>query len=498
MAAPAWGSASETHSTGANITAPAPASTAQNDLLLAFVFVDLNTPTVTTVGSGYSLTAGPEQGSAGDERIWVYQKLAGASEGNTTWGLSVTNRAWSVIICRITGNDTTTPVNASATRSGTSSASQAVAQPTTTVADCLIVAFISNDQTAVTPPWYTPPSGTLTWTERLDNENTNSNEAYAVATAVLASASQVPADTWTLTAADSTPHITVAVAPGSSATPKAGDDAGSGADTSSVAPAVTGTEIGTGTDTASTTAAATASDVAAGVDSAVVESVPDPKAGTDTGAGTDTASLTNAAAADDAAAGADTGAVSTAVAATDIGGGTDAGSLTASPTGAETSSGSDTGALGATLSASDVGTGVDSASVVDVGGNDKTGSDLSAADDTASAAASVAASDTATATDSAVVTVILTGTDTASAADLAALAAQVSASDLAAALDAGTQADTGGRDITVEAVLAASAWEAVINPDPSEASSTDGTLLAAQINPPTFEAATGPATWEAT
>jgi len=218
MAAPAWGTSSATHSAGADITAPAPASTAQNDLLLAFLFVDQNTQTVTTVGSGYSLTAGPEQGSAGDERIWVYQKLAGASEGDTTWGLSTTNRAWSVIICRITGNDTTTPVNASATRSGTSSASQAVAQPTTTVADCLIVAFISNDQTAVTPPWYTEPSGTLTWTERLDGENANSNQAFAVATAVLASASQVPADTWTLTSADSTPHITVAVAPASSGT----------------------------------------------------------------------------------------------------------------------------------------------------------------------------------------------------------------------------------------------------------------------------------------
>jgi len=423
MAAPAWGSASETHSTGANITAPAPASTAQNDLLLAFVFVDLNTPTVTTVGSGYTLTAGPEQGSAGDERIWVYQKLAGASEGNTTWGLSVTNRAWSVIICRIAGNDTTTPVNASATRSATSSASQAVAQPTTTVADCLIVAFISNDQTAVTPPWYTPPSGTLTWTERLDNENTNSNEAYAVATAVLASASQVPADTWTLTAADSTPHITVAVAPGSSATPKAGDDTGSGADTSSVAPAVSATETGIGAD---------------------------------------------------------------------------AGGLTASPIGAETGSGSDSSSLGAALTASDTGTGVDSASVVDVGGNDKTGSDTAAGDDTASPAASVTASDVAVATDSAVVTVILTGTDTATAADLAALAVQVAATDLAAALDTGTQADTGGRDITVEAALAASAWEAVINPDPLEASASLGALLDAQINPPTIEATTGPATWEAT
>ena len=213
MAAPAWGSASETHSTGANITAPAPSSTAQNDLLLAFVFVDVNTPTVTTVGSGYTLEQGPVQGSAGDERIWVYRKLAGASEGNTTWGLSVTNRNWSVILCRITGVDTTTPVNASANRSGTSSTSQAVAQPTSTVADCLAVAFTSSDQSAVTPPFYTAPSGTLTWTERLDNENAGSNQSYAVATAVQASASQTPADTWTLGAADSAAHITVLAAP---------------------------------------------------------------------------------------------------------------------------------------------------------------------------------------------------------------------------------------------------------------------------------------------
>jgi len=479
MAAPTWGSASETHSTGAAITAPAPASTAENDLLLAFLFVDTNTPTVSTVGTGYTLEQGPEQGSAGDERIWVYRKLAGASEGDTTWQLSVTNRAWSVIICRITGNDTTTPVNASATRSATSSASQAVAQPTTTVADCLIVAFISNDQTAVTPPWYTPPSGTLTWTERLDNENANSNQAYGVATAVLATASQVPADTWTLTAADSTPHITVAVAPGSSATPKSGDDAGSGVDTSSVAPALTGTETGTGADTAATSAAATASDVAAGVDGASVESVPDPNAGADTGAGTDTASLAATVAATETAVGPDTGAVSSTLTAADTGSGADAGSLTASPTGAETGTGSDSSSLAATLTASDAGTGVDSASVVDVGGNDKSGTDAAAGDDTASLAVSVAASDVAAATDSAVVTVILTGTDTATAADLAALAVQVAATDLAAALDAGTQADTGGRDITVEAVLAASAWESV-------------------INPPTIEAATGPATWEAT
>jgi len=236
MAAPAWGSASETHSTGAAITAPAPASTAENDLLLAFLFVDTNTPTVSTVGSGYTLVEGPVQGSAGDERVWVYRKLAGASEGDTTWQLSVTNRAWSVIICRITGVDTTTPVNASANRSGTSSSTQAVAQATTTVDDCLIVGFISNDQTAVTPPYYTPPSGTLTWTERLDSENANSNQSYGVATAVKATAGQVPADTWGLGSADSAPLVCVAAAPGSSATLGAGVAAFGGTFTASGIP----------------------------------------------------------------------------------------------------------------------------------------------------------------------------------------------------------------------------------------------------------------------
>lgn len=173
-------------------------------------------------------------------------------------------------------------------------------------------------------------------------------------------------------------------------TPIAGADTGAGADTATVAPAITGTDTGSGADSGSLTASLAASDTGVGVDSAVVDVVADPKVGADTGAGVDTSIVAAGIAASDTAVGADSAVTTATLTGTDIGAGVDATSLTVN------------------ITASDTGTGVDAASIADIGATQKSGADTATATDTGAVTAGiVAVTDTATATESASVVITL-------------------------------------------------------------------------------------------
>jgi len=240
MAAPVYQALAQSDSGNTDtVSATAPSGTASTDLCLAFVCIDINTQTVTTVGSGYTLLHGPQDGGNGDERIYVY---TGVNTGTTTWVISAA-RNWSVVIVRVSGQHASTPVDDSATGSG--SAANSTAQPlpsgvTTTQADTLAVSLVCSDQTTVTPPTLTPPTTGSAWTERLDGENAGANMVIGIASLTIAAASTAVTGDWTLGSSDRAAVATVVVAPAAGGVTGVGAAAFGGTFTASGVPEVFG------------------------------------------------------------------------------------------------------------------------------------------------------------------------------------------------------------------------------------------------------------------
>jgi hypothetical protein len=221
-------------------------------------------------------------------------------------------------------------------------------------------------------------------------------------------------------------------------TPIAGTETGAGADTGTVAPAITGTDTGAGAETGSLAAAATGADTAA---SAEASSIGLGGIG-DTGTGSDAGTLAAALAGADSAAAADSGSLAASPAATDTGAGADAATLVVNVTASDAAAGVDaatvdTGSGDASKTGSDTATGTEAGATAAT----TTAADTATATDTATVSAARTAADTATATESATVTVILAGSDVATATDLAALAVAVAAAELAATLEAASWTD---------------------------------------------------------
>ena len=111
------------------------------DLVIAAVFVRSSTVTL-TVPTGWTLIRQTAGGSSPAMQVNTYRKvLASGETGPWDWGLSAST-AWDVIGIRVTGFDTTTPVNTSdGFIASTSSAAQTAPSVTPTVASCLLVGF---------------------------------------------------------------------------------------------------------------------------------------------------------------------------------------------------------------------------------------------------------------------------------------------------------------------------------------------------------------------
>lgn len=115
-----------------------PASTAENNLLIATVAV--GNPVVASLsastGGGWTLLDRSQQG---DVTLGVWWKLAGASESAThgfTWSGGSKAYGW---ISRFTGHDLTNPINAFATGGGLDTTTPTTPSVTTTVPDALIL-----------------------------------------------------------------------------------------------------------------------------------------------------------------------------------------------------------------------------------------------------------------------------------------------------------------------------------------------------------------------
>lgn len=197
-------------------------------------------------------------------------------------------------------------------------------------------------------------------------------------------------------------------------------DTGTGAESASVAAALTGSDTGSGADSATLAAAVPVADTGSGANAATLAAA---LTGTDTATGTDAGTLASSGSGADTGAGADAASVAATLTAADTAAAVDSAFVdTGTPiSGTDTASGANNATVAASTTTADTGSGASSASVT----------------------ASRTVSDTATAADSASVMVLITTTDNATAADLAALAANVSAADLASAVDTASIFDPG-------------------------------------------------------
>ncbi len=222
-------------------------------------------------------------------------------------------------------------------------------------------------------------------------------------------------------------------------------DAGSGADSGSVAAALSDSDAGSGADTGSVAAALSGSDTGSAADAgSVAASLSD----TDAGSGADTGSVAASLSDSDTGSGADSGSavsqqaappmpplippspfspmsftlnaptppppVAGAVSGSDTGSGADTGSVAAALSDSDSGSGADSGSVAAALSGSDTGSGAE-AGFVSV-----TGSDAGSGADSGSVLASLSGSDSGSAADNGSVpgeTIDISGSDTVSAAD---------------------------------------------------------------------------------
>jgi hypothetical protein len=162
---------------GSHVNSP-PAGTIQNNLLLCYCWLDINTSTVATPAT-WTLLHGPIDSAGTDCRLYVFAKLAGASEGTTTFTDALGGRDWTSVIVGVNGNLTTAlgtgagdgAIDRTATSTPAAGTSAATSSITPTVNNCLIIGAAHADLSATSTPNWTEPSG---WTEDLDRQNATS------------------------------------------------------------------------------------------------------------------------------------------------------------------------------------------------------------------------------------------------------------------------------------------------------------------------------------
>lgn len=138
-------------SAGTTLVASLPSGITSGELLCLVVSTTFDVAITTPSGWTAETAVGDGFGSG---RLALFRKAATGSEGasvNITVGsCDASSLAW-----RVTGHDTTTPINVSATNSGTSGSGTAITCPsvTTTATNCMVVRLGScNEAAALTIP----------------------------------------------------------------------------------------------------------------------------------------------------------------------------------------------------------------------------------------------------------------------------------------------------------------------------------------------------------
>lgn len=222
MAAPTiQSSTTGTLAAGTALVINKPSGVATGDLLIAFVTFN-GAPTITPP-SGWTQVGSTVTDGFSACRSQCWRRIADGSEGaDFTWSRNASGDGAGGI-ARITGFDSTTPVNASASNSETSGTAPTAPTVTTTVNDCLILHYCggdspSNDTTVPgpdTPVWYaesatnattclgstTQPTAGATGTADFTLAAANQSTLYTVAIAPVAASGSVGTLSLTLGAA---------------------------------------------------------------------------------------------------------------------------------------------------------------------------------------------------------------------------------------------------------------------------------------------------------
>lgn len=220
LSSPFWQSVStntRATATATSIVINKPSGTVQGDLMLAFQTTSGTLWPTTTPPTGWTQIENPQTLTV-ESRCWY--KVAGASEPSTyTWVYSSTSSSITLEIHRINGVSSSAPINVSAT--AILAATDAVTDPpsptvTTTVANCLVFAYIGHSHLAVSST-HLPATGHI---ERTDFQSSvvaaNIGGAHCM-TKVFGSAAVTGTATHDCTESVATDAamIRVAIAPGS-------------------------------------------------------------------------------------------------------------------------------------------------------------------------------------------------------------------------------------------------------------------------------------------
>lgn len=210
-------------SSGANsttYTANRPTTVADGDVLYCTLEFRANTvPTFTTTPTGWTLVK--SQGGSSAAIVTFVKPLPSnaASEPSTYSWISATSLGYIASIRRITGANTTTPVNGTAVsaQDAASGLTHVMSQITTTVADTLIL-YDLGGAAQVTTTW---PAGTTENYDTVGGSGATSNRMSSGAEEAQAAAALSTSRTATTSASETASKITAAIAPSGGGPPAA-------------------------------------------------------------------------------------------------------------------------------------------------------------------------------------------------------------------------------------------------------------------------------------
>jgi phosphodiesterase/alkaline phosphatase D-like protein len=144
-----------------SLACPVPTGTAAGDLLVALVVGPTNVATTATV-TGWTLdkSQGGADSAANDGQTTYYRVATGSEPASYTFTSTGTANRMSVLMARVTGADTTTPLDvATVSSSGAAATTYTAPSITTTTAGAMLLHWVSVNASSTNAMTITPPSG---------------------------------------------------------------------------------------------------------------------------------------------------------------------------------------------------------------------------------------------------------------------------------------------------------------------------------------------------
>lgn len=192
-----------------------PSGLADGDLLVMHAGSTSATPSVTAAPSGWTQLTGSPQDEGTDSRSFVYYKAVTNAAGEpASWTWTLSGSGWGTCdVMRFSGVNTSSPIHTSAAANSASTATPVTGSITTTVADTMLLALYTCDETASGTNFTASPDG---MTERYDHEDASQFGVGAGFTGLQASAASGITKTATASTSDSWATWLIALEPAAS------------------------------------------------------------------------------------------------------------------------------------------------------------------------------------------------------------------------------------------------------------------------------------------